>query len=132
MGTFAVEIEVAALDRREYRTVEAMVDTGATYVCLPSSLLRRIGVVPHERRSFVLADGSRIEQDVGRAWVRLDGREEVTLVVFGTEGSAPLLGAVALETFGLAVDPMARRLLPVPGYLLGLKKSGPIPEKRPG
>ena len=118
MGTFAVEIGVASLDRREYRTIEAMVDTGATYVTLPTPLLRDIGVTPHERYSFILANGSHIEQDVGRAWVRLDGREEITIVVFGAEGAPALLGAVALESLGLAVDPVAKRLLPVPGYLL--------------
>lgn len=121
MGTFAVEIGIATLDRRQYRAVEAMVDTGATYVSLPASLLRDIGVMPHERRTFVLADGSRIELDVGWAWVRLEEREAPTLVIFGAEGASPLLGAVALETFGLAVDPVGRRLIRVPGYLLASK-----------
>ena len=33
-------------------------------------------------------------------------------------GSASVLGAVTLEEFALSVDPVARRLVPVSGYLM--------------
>ena len=49
--------------------------------------------------------------------VRMDDQERTTLVVFGDEGSLPLLGAYTLEGFGLALDPVNRGLMPVPGYL---------------
>ena len=39
------------------------------------------------------------------------------LVVFAPPGTTPLLGATALETTGLAVDPIPRRLIPVPALL---------------
>lgn len=58
-------------------------------------------------------------RDVGRAWLRVEEKEEFTLVVFGDEGAQPLLGAVALEEMGLGVDPIARKLIPVDGYLAG-------------
>jgi len=38
-------------------------------------------------------------------------------VVFGEDGGPLLLGAVTLEEFGLGVDPVARKLVPVPGLL---------------
>jgi hypothetical protein len=37
--------------------------------------------------------------------------------VFGDRDSEPLLGVFTLEGFGLATDPVNRRLLPVPGLL---------------
>ncbi len=40
------------------------------------------------------------------------------MVLFGDEGSLPLLGAYTLEGFGLAADPVGKRLIPVPGYAL--------------
>lgn len=40
------------------------------------------------------------------------------LVVFGDPDTLPLLGAYALEGFGLAPDPVNRRLIPVPGLLV--------------
>jgi predicted aspartyl protease len=76
---------------------------------LPRRLLESIGVRPHTRRRFEMADGSEVELDLGRAWVRLDGHEEYTLVVFGEDA---LLGAVTLEEMRLAPDPAGRRLLP--------------------
>ena len=55
---------------------------------------------------------------MGRTWVRLDGREDIVPVVFGEEGAQPLLGAVTLEIFRLAVDPVNQSLSPVPGLLM--------------
>lgn len=53
--------------------------------------------------------------------VRLDGQTRITLVIFGEEGTDPLLGAYTLEGFGLAPDPVGRRLIPVPGLLKTLE-----------
>jgi predicted aspartyl protease len=47
----------------------------------------------------------------------MEGQELIVLVVFAPEGMDPLLGATALETFGLAVDPINLRLVPVPALL---------------
>lgn len=118
MGTFMVPLEVADPQGRRYETVEAMVDSGAAYTVVPASILERLGVSPHETRGFVLADGSRIERGFGRTWMRLDGREEMSPVVFWNEGSTPLLGAVTLEIFGLGIDPVNGRLVPADAYIL--------------
>ncbi len=109
MGAFRVSIEVGDPAGQRYETVETVVDTGATYATLPAPLLHGLGVVPHTRDTFVLADGRRVERDIGRTWIRVDGRTELT---------EPLLGAYALEGLRLAADPVGRRLTPVPGLLL--------------
>ena len=119
MGTFRVSIEIGDLARQRYETVEALVDTGATYTTVPAAILERLGVVPHVRDTFLLADGQRTERDIGRAWVRVDGREELTLIVFGEPDAPALVGAYTLEGLRLAADPVGRRLIPVPGLLLG-------------
>jgi hypothetical protein len=59
-----------------------------------------------------------VERNIGRTWVRVDGRVELTLVVFGDPEMPPLLGAYTLEGLRLAADPVSRRLIPVPGLLL--------------
>jgi aspartyl protease family protein len=79
--------------------VEVLVDTGATYTVLPRGLLEKLEITPHAHGRFEIADGSVVELDIGRAWVRLDGHEEFTLVVFGDDA---LLGAVTLEEMHLA------------------------------
>ncbi len=117
MGRFSVTIEVADPDRRGYRAVAALVDTGASFTTLPAALVRDLGVVPHTRGAFVLATGETVTRDIGRTWVRVDGREEMTMVVFGEDNALALLGAVTLEELRLGVDPIARKLIPVPGLL---------------
>lgn len=99
-------------------TISALVDTGATYTTLPKSLLERLGVMPHARDKFVLADGRQVERDIGHRWVRVDGRAELTLAVFGDSETPSLLGAYTSEELRLAADPVGRRLIPVPGLLL--------------
>jgi len=41
------------------------------------------------------------------------GERAVSPVVMGEAGDAPLLGAVTLETLGLMVSPVSRKLLPM-------------------
>lgn len=118
MGTFSVRLEVGDPQGLRYEAVEALVDTGASYSVIPASLLRRLGVVPYESAPFLLADGREVEREIGRTWVRLDGRTQITLVVFDEEGVEPLLGAYTLEGLRLAPDPVGRRLIPIPGRLM--------------
>lgn len=117
MGTFRVTLRIGDPQGQRFETVEALVDTGATYTVAPRSLLERLGVKPHTRAIFVLADDRKVEYEIGRTWVQLDSQTEIVLVVFGDEGTEPLLGAFTLEAFRLAPDPVSQSLIPVPGLL---------------
>jgi predicted aspartyl protease len=118
MGTFRVEVEIGDAAGERWETIEALVDTGATYTTVSAALLRRLGVTPHTRDTFVLADGRHVERDIGRSFIRVSGRAEVTLLVFAEADTSPHLGAYALEGLRLTVDPVGRRLVPVPGLLM--------------
>ena len=117
MGTFRVRIEVGDPQGARFEAVDALVDTGASHTSLPRPLLERMAVKPHASGIFELAEGRQVEFAIGRTWVRIDGREEITLVVFGDEGSEPLLGAITLEEYQLGIDPVRRRLMTVPGLM---------------
>lgn len=117
MGTFRYTIEIGDQQGQRWETVEALVDTGATYTTLPISLLERIGISAIESQRFTLADGREVDLEVGFALAGIDGRTRPTVVVFSTSDNA-ILGAVTLEEFGLAVDPVARRLIRVPALLM--------------
>ena len=114
MGTFRVRIDVGDLQGTRYEAVDALVDTGASHTAAPASFLRRLGIEPYQKGSFQLADGRLVELDIGHTWVRVDGEQAITQVVFAEEGTQPLLGAVTLEQLGLGIDPIRRRLMPVP------------------
>ena len=117
MGTFSVTVEIGTPSAGEFTQVEALVNTGATDTVLPAEALVRLGIQAIETVSFELADNRIVEYQVGEARVRLDGRERTTLVVFGPEGSTPLLGTTTLQLFNLALDPTRERLVTVPALL---------------
>ena len=112
MGTFKWSLRISAMEGHEGREIEATVDTGAAYTTLPSTLLRGLGIEPVDKGVFLLADGRRVEMEIGRAWTTINGASEVTLVVFEEDDAPPLLGAYTLEGLRLAADPIARRLVP--------------------
>ena len=58
MGIFRVNIDVGDSQGERYESVAALVDIGATYTTMPASILRGLGVVPHDRAEFELADGN--------------------------------------------------------------------------
>jgi predicted aspartyl protease len=120
MGTFSVTVDVGDPGGTRFQPVEALVDTGATYTVLPGSVLRDLGVAPHRTSTFELADGSRHEWHMGLTWVRWQDKREMTLVVFGEDDMQPILGAVTLEEFLVAPDPIRKTLIPVPGLLMTL------------
>ena len=118
MGTFNATFEIGSPDQLRWETIEAMVDTDATFTWIPRDALERLGVVPRRRLEFEIAGGGVLECDLGEAPVRYHGDVVTTLVVFGDVGSLPLLGAYTLEGFSLAADPMNRRLVPVRAFAM--------------
>jgi clan AA aspartic protease len=117
MGIFHVEIDVAdaAADRVERHRV--LVDTGASYLSLPRSVLTRLGYRPLDSQRVVFATGESAVWHVTEVKVRLDDRERTVIAFFADEAAPKLLGAQTLESFGLGVDPLGRRLVPVDAYL---------------
>ena len=65
-----------------------------------------------------MASGERVVYRVGEVRVRLGDRERTTVFLAGPPGCRALLGAVTLEEFGLAADPVHQRLFPVPALLV--------------
>ena len=112
MGVFNWPIRLSSLDGERSMEVDATVDTGSAYTTVSGSILRELGVTPTGRDRFLLADGSRVYSDIGRAWVTIDDRSEITLVVFGEESAPALLGAYSLEGLRLTPDLVEGRLVP--------------------
>jgi clan AA aspartic protease len=117
MSTFTVSLQVGDLARREFIQVEALVDPGTACSTFPESTLDQIGIERRGYRRFKLADDRIVEYPVGEARIRLQGNELTALVVFAPDDTSPLLGFTALETFGLGLDTVNQRLVPVPGLL---------------
>lgn len=118
MGTFSVEASLANPQRPEQRlTLDLLVDTGATWTMLPSEVVTRLGLASTRQRAVTLASGERVTYPAGQVAIQLDGEEVITVFLAGPPGCLALLGAVALEEFGLAPDPVRKTLVPVGGLL---------------
>jgi clan AA aspartic protease len=89
---------------------EFLVDTGAVDCLAPAKALRKAGIKPEGKNIYELADGSPVELEYGFARISLMGEETVTPIIFGPEGSEPILGVLALEGLGITVDPKTRSL----------------------
>ena len=117
VGHFHVSVEVGTRGGERFAPLDALVDTGATYTWVPRDVLDAVGVVPEDEWPFLLADGREVRYPVAWAQIRIGGREQPTIVVFGAPGTEPILGVVTLEEYRLAADPVNRRLISVPGLL---------------
>lgn len=98
--------------------MDAPVDTGASIASVPGSVLRQLGLSPLALQEFEFGQGEVRRMGVGQTWLRVQGKEVITLVLFNDEGTTPLLGALALEGVFLGVDPSAQRLIPVRGLMM--------------
>jgi aspartyl protease family protein len=115
VGHFRVSIEIGRRGVDRFMPLQAMVDTGSTYTWVPRDLLSELGVTPEQEWPFELADGRAVRYPVSWIQIRLEGREQPTIVVFAPPGTEPILGVVTLEEFLLAADPVNERLISVPG-----------------
>ena len=98
--------------------MDALVGTRATYLEVPRSVLDLLGIRVSRQRRFKLADEREVHYDVGHTMLRVNDDTNPVLTVFGDIGTQALLGAVPLETFGLAIDPVNQRLIDVHGLLM--------------
>jgi predicted aspartyl protease len=82
-------------------------------------MLEKLGHTPTHRRPFRLADGSVVEMGLCQVTLRIGEENSIVSCVFGDNQSEALLGATALEEFGLGVDPVNHTLVPIVMNLLG-------------
>lgn len=104
MGIVTVKASIGATNEN-LREMEFMVDTGALYTMLPPAVCQELGIEFRLKERVLTADNRTLVVDVGMAHVKFNGREGATLVG-QMNVPIPLLGAMALESMGLKVDPV--------------------------
>ena len=100
-------VQVGAMDPEDVRRLtvdDALVDTGATGLCLPMSLIERLGLTPIEMRTARTAAGI-VERTVYSEveYTMLDRTYSIR-VTNPPEGSPVLVGHMLLEQLDLCVD----------------------------
>jgi clan AA aspartic protease len=106
--------------------VNALVDTGATFMCVTEEIALQLGfdITEVSRQMAALADGhQRKVPKIAPIEIAFENRTYVTeAVVLGNE---PLLGVIPLEAMDLMVDPRQQALivnLQHPNYPVALAK----------
>lgn len=95
------------------RQVRFLVDSGAVYSVLRQSDWRPLRLTVQRELEFVLADGTPLRRQVSECVVELEGRRATSPVVLGEGEDEALLGAVTLQTLGLVLNPLTRKLQPM-------------------
>src|SRR5437764_707920 len=104
MGMFQVKVKVANPAQPEKFFEEMFwVDTGALYSVVPEDRLQAIGLKPLRSRELILADGRRDRRLLGEAFFTVSELDETLTcpVIFAPANSLYLVGATALENFGV-------------------------------
>jgi predicted aspartyl protease len=118
MGITFVRVKVGNPARpRKADEFEMHVDSGAIYSVLPARDLKKLGIKAVREEEFTLANGEKIKMGVGNALFEFSGKIGAAPVIFGDE-RVYLLGATALESIGLMLDPLRRELKPAPMLLM--------------
>ena len=111
-------VQVGAMDPADVRRLtvdDALVDTGATGLCLPTSLIERLGLTPIERRTARTAAGIVERTVYSEVEYTMLERSYSIRVTNLPEGSPVLVGHMLLEQLDLCVD-MKRGLIYNPAH----------------
>ena len=116
--TDVLEAGAGTLDASGIRSVEfeGIVDTGATYLCLPPSAIAQLGLPPSHTRRVRTANGDVQRRIFKGAEVTIQGRTEQMSVMESAEQTPTLVGYLVLEALDFIVDPLAQKLVPNPEH----------------
>lgn len=126
MGMFKKRVRVSnSKEPDRFFEEEFWVDTGALYSFVPEDYLEKIGVEPSGKRTLILADGRQDTRLLGFCDFQIEELEGniPCPVIFAPKGALLLLGATALENFGVGVDPIQKKLKPILAVIGGFLAS---------
>lgn len=110
MGLTHVAVRLFNSTSTDTYNADFLVDTGAMDTMAPASDLKEIGIQPLGKDVYELANGELVEYEYGNAELRFMNEIVPIRIVFGPDGSEPILGVIALEAAGFVVDPKNQML----------------------
>ncbi|MFZ4534985.1 clan AA aspartic protease [Propionivibrio sp.] len=117
MGLTYAALKLTNLFTNQQVQVNALVDTGATFMCVTEEIALQLGfdITEVRQQTVTLADGhQRKVPKIAPIEIVFENRSYVTeAVVLGNE---PLLGVIPLEAMDLVVDPRQQALIVNPQH----------------
>lgn len=117
MGTTYAELKLTNLFSKQSVTIRALVDTGATFMCVTEAIAVQLGFDTTEvsRHIVTLADGRQLKVPrIAPIEIIFGNRSYITeALVLGDEA---LMGVLPLEAMDLMVDPLRQQLIVNPAH----------------
>ena len=101
---------------RRLEVTDALVDTGATNLSLPASLIRKLGLKLHRKRQSMTAAGPRELAVYNPVRLTIQDRDCVAEVTELPDGCPVLIGQLPLEAMDWVVDTKGQRLIGNPAH----------------
>ncbi|MDI6751721.1 MAG: retropepsin-like aspartic protease [bacterium] len=111
-------VDVATKDKDQVRSVEvdAIVDTGATYVCIGKKDIETLGLRFHNTVNIKTANGPAKRKTFEGAQIELNGRTFVMEVMENDDDTPALIGYLLLEALDFVVDPKSQSVIGNPAH----------------
>ena len=116
--TDIVDAKKGLIAESEIRTVEVegIADTGATYLCLPPSVIEQLGLLYSHSRRVKTVDGIVERRFFGGADITIQGRNEQMSVMENDYQTPALIGFLVWTTLDFVVDAVSQTLMPNPEH----------------
>jgi predicted aspartyl protease len=101
---------------RKLDVPDALVDTGATYLCIPAKLIQKLGLSPARKRRVRTAAGLTDVAVYHPVRLTVQGRDCMLEVAAIADDCPVLIGQVPLEMLDFVVDPKGQRLIGNPEH----------------
>ena len=95
---------------------DAIVDTGAFTLSLPTALIQELGLEKISTRRVMTAAGPREANRYSTAKLSIQGRDAIVDVMELPDGCPALIGQIPLEYMDFVVDPVNQRLIGNPAH----------------
>ena len=101
---------------RSVEVDDAVVDTGAKHICLPTRLIEQLGLEQFTTRPAITAAGNVQCKIYYAARLQIQGRECTAEVAEVPDTCPVLIGYLALEAMDFVVDPVKQQVIGNPAH----------------
>jgi predicted aspartyl protease len=95
---------------------DALVDTGAAFLSLPTRYIKQLGLFPMEKRRLRTTNGVRHADIYSSVRLTVQQRHCDVPVAEVPDDCPPLIGQIPLEILDFVVDPIGQRLIGNPAH----------------
>ncbi len=104
MGFVHIKVGISSIKSDRFSYYTALIDTGATKPVLPSKIAEELGIEKGVQRSVMTGNGP-VTMYESSAYFEIEGMKTVSPIWISDFMDKILIGVIALESVGLAVDP---------------------------